>query len=206
MIGARHSDDASQRPGAMSTSHLAPVAVSAIVGGKTAFSLGSLGDGKQSSSQESGSIHGKNLAAAPATNSPDGAKQSRQKLVRSNTESFVSRYVRVWSKAEMLAKSRCFLLCLQQRTSLNTAAMSEKCRQNPTSGRGRRTAAQPDGKRDQQQACQRKPDNRISHVIVGQMHLKRLGFRDAARKHGEPPDRCRTTQPDPTPSACATAR
>src|ERR1700694_2847036 len=37
--------------------------------------------------------------------------------------------------------------------------------------------------RDQQQACQRKPDNRISHVIVGQMHLKRPGFRDAARKH-----------------------
>ena len=28
-----------------------------------------------------------------------------------------------------------------------------------------------------------KPDNRISHVIVGQMHLKRAGFRDAARKH-----------------------
>src|SRR5260370_31306142 len=49
--------------------------------------------------------------------------------------------------------------------------------------RGMHTAAQPDGKRDQQQACQRKPDNRISHVIVGQMHLKRPGFRDAARKH-----------------------
>jgi hypothetical protein len=31
------------------------------------------------------------------------------------------------SKGETLAKSRCFLLCLQQRTSLNTAAMSEKC-------------------------------------------------------------------------------
>jgi hypothetical protein len=60
--------------------------------------------------------------------------------------------------------------------------MSQRC-QKPTSGRGRHTAAQPDGKRDQQQARQRKPDNRISHVIVGQMHLKRPGFRDAARKH-----------------------
>jgi hypothetical protein len=29
--------------------------------------------------------------------------------------------------------------------------------QKPTSGRGRHTAAQRDGKRDQQQACQRKP-------------------------------------------------
>src|SRR4030081_3529037 len=57
---------------------------------------------------------------------------------------------------------------------------SKTC-QKPTSGRG--TAAQPDGKGDQQQACQRKPDNRISHVIVKQMHLKRPGFRDAARKH-----------------------
>src|SRR6184192_3308055 len=33
--------------------------------------------------------------------------------------------------------------------------------QKPTSGRGRHTAAQRDGKRDQQQACQRKSDNRI---------------------------------------------
>jgi len=48
--------------------------------------------------------------------------------------------------------------------------------QKPTSGRGRHTAAQRDGKRDQQQACQRKPDNRVSHVIVGQMHLKRPGL------------------------------
>jgi hypothetical protein len=85
MTGARHGDDASQRPGAMSASHLAPVAVSAIVGGKTAFGLGRLGDGKQSSGQKSGSIHGKNLAAAPATKPPDSAKQSRQKLVRSKT-------------------------------------------------------------------------------------------------------------------------
>jgi hypothetical protein len=85
MTGARHRDDASQRPGAMSTSHLAPVAASAIVGGKTAFSFGRLGDGKQSSGEESGSIHGKNLAPAPATKPPDSAKQSRQKLVRSNT-------------------------------------------------------------------------------------------------------------------------
>jgi hypothetical protein len=66
MTGARHGDDASQRPGAMSTSHLAPVAVSTIVGGKAAFSLGRLGDGKQSSGQEGGSIHGKNLTTAPA--------------------------------------------------------------------------------------------------------------------------------------------
>jgi hypothetical protein len=45
---------------------------------------------------------------------------------------------------------------------------SEKC-QKPTSGRGRHTAAQRDGKRDQQQACQRKPDNRISHVLATRM-------------------------------------
>ena len=64
-----------------------------------------------------------------------------------------------------------------------TSRHVRKPSQKPTSGRGRPTAAQPDGKRDQQQACQRKPDNRISHVIVGQMHLKRPGFRDAARKH-----------------------
>jgi hypothetical protein len=46
----------------MSTSHLTPVAVSAIVGGKTAFSVGCVCDGKQSSGKESRSIHGKNLA------------------------------------------------------------------------------------------------------------------------------------------------
>src|SRR5258708_1381519 len=40
-----------------------------------------------------------------------------------------TREVRVGSKGEILAKSRCFLLCLQQRKSLNTAAMSEKCQQ-----------------------------------------------------------------------------
>jgi hypothetical protein len=33
-----------------------------------------------------------------------------------------------------------------------------------------------DGKRNQQQACQ--PGDRISHVIVGQMHLKRPGSRE----------------------------
>src|SRR5260221_5616707 len=33
------------------------------------------------------------------------------------------------SKGEILAKSRCFLLCLQQRTSLYTAAKSVLCRQ-----------------------------------------------------------------------------
>jgi hypothetical protein len=69
-----------------------------------------------------------------------------------------------------------------KQTSSEPVGTSHLC-QKPTSGRGRYTAAQPDGKRDQQQACQRKPDNRISHVIVGQMHLKRPGFRDAARKH-----------------------
>ena len=46
----------------MSTSHLTPVAVSAIVGGKTAFSVGCVCDGKQSSGKESRSIHGRNLA------------------------------------------------------------------------------------------------------------------------------------------------
>jgi hypothetical protein len=39
-------------PDAISTSHLAPAAVSAAVGGKTAFSFGRLGDGKQSSGKE----------------------------------------------------------------------------------------------------------------------------------------------------------
>src|SRR5258708_23543948 len=62
MTGARQRDDASQRPGAMSTSHLAPVAVSAIVGGKTVFRVGRGCDGKQSSGKESRSIHDKTLA------------------------------------------------------------------------------------------------------------------------------------------------
>jgi hypothetical protein len=54
-------------------------------------------------------------------------------------------------------------------------------RQKRTSGRGRHTAAQQDGKRNQQ-ACQ--PGDRTSHVIVAQMHLKRPGFRErsVARK------------------------
>ena len=47
----------------MRAGHLAPVTASAIVGGKTAFSLGRVGDGKQSegkeSTKESTSIHGK---------------------------------------------------------------------------------------------------------------------------------------------------
>ena len=41
----------------MSTGHLALVAASAIVGGKTAFSFGRVGDGKQRSGKESRSIH-----------------------------------------------------------------------------------------------------------------------------------------------------
>ena len=59
--------------------------------------------------------------------------------------------------------------------------MSERCHE-PTSGRGRHTAAQQDGKRNQQQACQ--PGDRTSHAIVAQMHLKRPGFRErsVARK------------------------
>ena len=47
----------------MRTGHLAPVTASAIVGGKTAFSLGRVGNGKQSkgkeTTKESTSIHGK---------------------------------------------------------------------------------------------------------------------------------------------------
>jgi hypothetical protein len=35
--------------------------------------------------------------------------------------------VRLGSKDEMLASSRCFPLCPQQRTSLNTAGMSVRC-------------------------------------------------------------------------------
>jgi hypothetical protein len=61
MTGVRHRDDASERPGAMRTGHLAPVTASAIVGGKTAFSFGCGGDGKQRGGKESTSIHGKNL-------------------------------------------------------------------------------------------------------------------------------------------------
>jgi Transposase C of IS166 homeodomain len=79
---------------------------------------------------------------------------------------------------------------------------ASSCRRTSRTTRRRNTssesAAQPGGKRDQQQACHRKPDNRISHVIVGQMHLKRPGFRDGCSEALEPPDRCRTTQPDPT--------
>jgi hypothetical protein len=60
MTGVRHRDDAPQRPEAMSTGRLAPVAASAAIGGKTAFSFGRVGDGKQSGGKESTSIHGKN--------------------------------------------------------------------------------------------------------------------------------------------------
>src|SRR5260370_18058070 len=65
MTGVRHRDDASKRPGAMSTGHLAPVAASAVVGGKAAFSFGRVGDGKQSGGKESTSIHG-NTSRRPA--------------------------------------------------------------------------------------------------------------------------------------------
>jgi hypothetical protein len=64
------------------------------------------------------------------------------------------------SKAD-LTELKSDFLCPQKQTQRGHRAMSEKC-QKPTSGRGRHTAAQRDGKRDQQQACQRKPDNRIS--------------------------------------------
>src|SRR6266436_5898115 len=63
MTGVGHRDDASQRPGAMSTGHLAPVAASAIVGGQTVFGPGRVGDGKQGKGKEntkaSTSIHDK---------------------------------------------------------------------------------------------------------------------------------------------------
>jgi hypothetical protein len=120
----------------MRTSHLAAVAVSAIVGSKTAFSLGRLGDGKQSSSQESGSIAGKNLAAAPATKPPDGAKKSRQKLVRSNTESFVRRYVRVGSRLcenvdePRLRRIVCSIAFYSKRSTVHLIFTSTKSRQN----------------------------------------------------------------------------
>ena len=59
----------------MSTGHLAPAAMSAVVGGKTAFSFGRVGDGKQSSGKESRSIHGKK---------PRAARQQSCQTVQSN--------------------------------------------------------------------------------------------------------------------------
>src|ERR1700704_1214262 len=56
----------------------------------------------------------------------------------------------------------------EQRTSTERSGWSGSCQQ-ATSGRGRHTAAQRDGKRDQPQACQRKPDNRISPVLATRM-------------------------------------
>jgi hypothetical protein len=63
MTGVRHRDDAPQRPEAMSTGRLAPVAASAAIGGKTAFSFGRVGDGKQSGGKESTSYMAKTRAA-----------------------------------------------------------------------------------------------------------------------------------------------
>src|SRR5277367_1271000 len=50
-------------------------------------------------------------------------------------------------------------------------------------GHDRLAAAPRDSKRDQQQACQRKPGNRVSQVLVGHMELEPPGFGDAARRH-----------------------
>src|SRR5271154_6823893 len=85
MTGVRHGDQASQGPGAMSTGHLAPVAAPAIVGGKTAFSPGRVGDGKQDKGNANASIHGKISRPPRQQSCREGAKQSRQKLVPSST-------------------------------------------------------------------------------------------------------------------------
>src|SRR6266852_2881339 len=76
---------------------------------------------------------------------------------------------RLWVNLDRIRLSAPCLLSPRKRPFSGHPGSTASC-QKPTSGRGGHTAAQPDGKRDQQQACQRKPDNRISHVIVGQMH------------------------------------
>ena len=84
MPGARHRDDASQRPDAMSTSHLALAALSAVVGGKAAFSFGRLDDGKRNSGKES--THGKNLAS-PRQQSYWTVQSNRGKNLSAQTRS-----------------------------------------------------------------------------------------------------------------------
>ena len=86
MTGVRHRDDASKRPGAMSTGHLAPVAASAVVGGKTAFSFGRVGDGKQSGGKESTSIHG-NTSRRPGNKAAETVQRNRGKNLSLQTGS-----------------------------------------------------------------------------------------------------------------------
>src|ERR1700736_2234234 len=86
MTGVRHRDDASKRPGAMSTGHLAPVAASAVVGSKTAFSFGRVGDGKQSGGKESTSIHG-NTSRRPGNKAAETVQRNRGKNLSLQTGS-----------------------------------------------------------------------------------------------------------------------
>ena len=62
----------------MSTGHLAPVAASAVVGSKTAFSFGRVGDGKQSGGKESTSIHG-NTSRRPGNKAAETVQRNRGK-------------------------------------------------------------------------------------------------------------------------------
>src|SRR6202049_939837 len=78
MTGVRHRDDASQRPGAMTPGSLAPVPASAVVGSKTAFSFGRVGDGKQSGGKESTSIHG-NTSRRPGNKAAETVQRNRGK-------------------------------------------------------------------------------------------------------------------------------
>ena len=94
----------------MSTSHLTPVAVSAIVGGKTAFSVGCVCDGKQSSGKESRSIHGKNLAP-PRQQSCRTVRSNRGKNLSVQTRSIARPASIDVQNRFVIARPTIFLLC-----------------------------------------------------------------------------------------------
>src|SRR5260370_42507965 len=86
MTGGRQVDDDPKRPGAMSTGHRAAVGASAVVGSKTAFRFGRVGDGKQSGGKESKPIHG-NTSRRPGNKAAETVQRNRGKNLALQTGS-----------------------------------------------------------------------------------------------------------------------
>src|SRR5882762_8828498 len=101
-----------------------------------------------------------------------------------------------WVKSRLQAASAPSPFTLQHRTSGSCGGMSVLCRRGHQEGAGIRPRSETANAISSKPASE-KPDNRISHVIVGQMHRKRPWVSGCRSEELEPPDRCRTTQPNP---------
>src|ERR1700737_1530727 len=124
MTGVRHRDDASKRPGAMSTGHLAPMAASAVVGSKTAFSFGRVGDGKQSGGKESTSIHG-NTSRRPGNKAAETVQRNRGKNLSLQTGS-IGANIAVQTGSPIRRPEFRWLPCQRSRSSHKLASLSNR--------------------------------------------------------------------------------